>query len=426
MKAPASKNLRDLAFFGGVPICAEAWPLWPPISNDRDLVDRLARVLRSRQWTIRCHGDGESQLHEAEATWASRCGVQFALGVSSGSVALELSLRALQITAGDEVIVPSVGWYATAAAVCKTGATPVFADVDLKTSCMDAKSAREKITSRTKAIIVVHLHSGIAAMNEFERLSNSTGIPLIEDAAQAAGGKYLGRNVGSFGVFGCFSFNQEKQLAIGEGGAIVTNRRDYYESVFALRTDGYLPKSKSSPYFVANPKIMGGNAVMSEFAAAIWHAQAKDFDEQNLIRNRIGSQLSDVISETGIAIPLESSTGTDLRPWYEFGFRITHSDLAKWPLKLQAEVLSAELGIDVHPTDEPVQTCGQLGAIDWGNAPPVAIELTNRLLVFHHRFLLEERVTSAVPAALRKVSKVAETVSDIDSVVALKKEKLNG
>ncbi|MDD4019446.1 MAG: DegT/DnrJ/EryC1/StrS family aminotransferase [Kiritimatiellae bacterium] len=175
---------------------------------------------------------------EFEKKFAPYCGVKFAAGTSSGTSALHLALRALDIGPGDEVIVPAMTFVATAAAVAYSGAKPVFVDVD-NTCTMDAAKVEAAITPRTKAILPVHLYGQCADMDPILAIAEKHGIPVVEDCAQAHGAEYKGRRAGSMGSVGCFSFYPGKNLgAYGEGGAVVTNREEIDKMVRVLRDWG--------------------------------------------------------------------------------------------------------------------------------------------------------------------------------------------
>ena len=164
-----------------------------------------------------------------EKAFAEYLEVKHAMTTSSCTGALHLALVALGIGKGDEVIVPDMSWIATASAVCYTGAKPVFADVLPYTWCIDQQSIREKITSRTKAIIPVHLYGHPADMGDIEDIADEHNLWIVEDAAPALGAKYQGVKVGSWGTFGCFSFQGAKMVSTGEGGMLVTSNTELYE-----------------------------------------------------------------------------------------------------------------------------------------------------------------------------------------------------
>ena len=180
---------------------------------------------------------------EFEQAFAAYCGVKEAIAVDSGTAALHLALLALGIGRGDEVIVPTNTFIATAAAVHVVGACPVFVDADSQTWQMDLRAVERAISPRCRAIIGVHLYGQPLEMDELQRICRDNRLELIEDAAQAHGARHGDRRVGGFGTVACFSFYPGKNLgAFGDGGAITTNQSDLAERLRSLRNHGRLTK----------------------------------------------------------------------------------------------------------------------------------------------------------------------------------------
>jgi dTDP-4-amino-4,6-dideoxygalactose transaminase len=178
----------------------------------------VAGVFETTQFVL---GD---QVASFERDFATYCGVKHAIGVNSGTSALHLALLAAGVGAGDEVITVSFTFVATVSAICYSGATPVFVDIEPRSFTMDPAQLEKAITAKTKAIIPVHLYGQMANMDAIMEIANRRGIPVIEDACQAHGAEYKGKRAGSIGLSGCFSFYPGKNLgAAGEGGMIVTN-----------------------------------------------------------------------------------------------------------------------------------------------------------------------------------------------------------
>lgn len=199
----------------------------------RDVLKAATRVLDSGHFIL---GPEVTAFERefAKATKAAHC-----IGLSSGTQALEVALEAAGIGPGDEVIVPSFTFIATAFAVSYLGATPVFADVDARTLTLDPASVKAKITAKTKAVLPVHLFGWPAEMEPFQALTRKKGLRLIEDCAQAFGTLYRGRPVGALGDVGCFSFYPTKNLgAAGDAGAVVTNDAALLEACQVLRNIG--------------------------------------------------------------------------------------------------------------------------------------------------------------------------------------------
>ncbi|MBN1404572.1 MAG: aminotransferase class I/II-fold pyridoxal phosphate-dependent enzyme [Opitutales bacterium] len=180
-------------------------------------------------------------LSSFESAFAKYVGVKYALATSSGTGALHLSLAALGIGPGDEVIVPDITWVATANAVLYVGATPIFADIDRDTWLVDPASIEAKVTPRTKAIMVVHLYGHACDMDRIGAIARKHDLHIVEDAAPSIGAQYKGRHTGSFGSFACFSFQGAKLSVTGEGGMLLTNDDRLYERAYEIWNQGRNP-----------------------------------------------------------------------------------------------------------------------------------------------------------------------------------------
>jgi dTDP-4-amino-4,6-dideoxygalactose transaminase len=217
---------------------------------------------------------------ETEA--AAALGTKHSVGVANGTDALVLALRALEIGAGDEVICPAYTFYATAEAIGAVGATPVFADIDDETYCLDLDSVRERITGRTKAIMPVHLFGHVADMDAINALAKERGLAVIEDSAQAWGATYKGRRAGSMGDAATFSFFPTKNLpCFGDGGLVATGRDDLHDMVRQLRFHG----SKDKVTFTH----IGYNSRLDEIQAAILRILMQHVDSWNAHRRQVAA-----------------------------------------------------------------------------------------------------------------------------------------
>ena len=216
-----------------------------------------------------------------ETAFAKSHGVQHAIATSSCTAALHLSLTALGIGPGDEVIVPTFTWVATANAVLYCGATPVFVDIDPATYNIDPSKIPAAITGRTKAVIAVHLF-GLCA--DIDALADSAGrLPILEDAACAAGAAYHGQTAGSLGRVGCFSFHPRKSITTGEGGMVTTNDEQIAELVNRLRNHGASVAEEQrhhgpQPYLLPEFNLLGFNYRMTDLQGAIGLVQLAKLD----------------------------------------------------------------------------------------------------------------------------------------------------
>jgi dTDP-4-amino-4,6-dideoxygalactose transaminase len=220
----------------------------------------LLAVVRSQHFIL---GPAVEQF---ETALAAHLGIEHVVGVASGTDALHLSLRALDVGPGDEVVTTAFSFFATAGTIALTGARPVFADIDPRTFNLAPASVEERITPRTKAIVVVHLFGQCAAMGEIGDIGRRHGLPVIEDAAQAIGATCEGRPAGGMGVAGCLSFFPSKNLgAFGDGGAVVTRDAEVARKVRRLRAHG------SEPKYVHH--LVGTNSRLDAIQAAVLRAK---------------------------------------------------------------------------------------------------------------------------------------------------------
>jgi dTDP-4-amino-4,6-dideoxygalactose transaminase len=197
----------------------------------------LARVLASGQVVL------GPEVAALEDEVASYCGASHGVGCGSGTDALSLALHALDVGPGDEVILPAFTFFATAGSVCRTGARPVFVDIDPATWNIDPTQVENKVTSRTRAVLVVHLFGQCADMTSLWQVAERHGLPIIEDAAQSLGAEYQGKRAGSLGAVGCLSFYPTKNLgAYGDAGMTVTSDPELAARMTCLRVHGMEPK----------------------------------------------------------------------------------------------------------------------------------------------------------------------------------------
>jgi perosamine synthetase len=218
------------------------------------------------------------KVREFEEKWSSFTGAEHSIAVTSCTTALHLSLAALGLQPGDEVIVPAFTWIATANVVEHLGGKVVFCDIDLNTFNIDIEQLAKKVTSKTKAIIPVHLFGLAAEMNEINKVANQYGLWVVEDAACGFGSRYYGRHVGTLGNIGCFSFHPRKAITTGEGGMITTNDATLAERLRRLRDHGAAMSDLqrhlgARPYLLADHPDAGYNQRMTDLQAALGAAQ---------------------------------------------------------------------------------------------------------------------------------------------------------
>ena len=273
-----------------------------------DVRQAIDEVLDSMQLTI------GPNVRAFDQEWAEYCGTAHAIGVGSGTDALQLAIRACGVSSGDEVITVSHTFFATVEAIVYANARPILVDVDERTMLMDIGSVASRITPRTKAIIPVHLYGRTVDLRPLRQLAQDRGITIIEDAAQAHGARLDdGKRAGTGGRVNCFSFYCSKNLgAYGEAGSITTNDEKLADDLRALREHG-----QSTRYY--HP-IVGYNARLDEIQAAILRIKLRHLDEWNARRQAIAARYNELLAATDIITPEIPSGGRHV--FYCYAIRV--------------------------------------------------------------------------------------------------------
>ena len=248
----------------------------------------IERVLESQRFVL---GD---EVRRLESSVAAYCQAKHAVGCASGSDALLLALMALDIKAGDEVVTTPFSFFATGSCIARLGARPVFVDVDRATYNIDVSQVADAITSRTRAIIPVHIYGQCAEMDPLLALGERHGIPIVEDAAQAIGATERGRRAGSMGAVGCFSFYPTKNLGgAGDGGIVTTNDEQLDQRLRRLRTHGGITEYMHTE--------VGINSRLDELQAAVLNVKLPHLDEWSDGRAQRAAVYSQLISEADLS-----------------------------------------------------------------------------------------------------------------------------
>ncbi len=261
------------------------------IAECREEIDAaVARILDYRSF---CLGP---DVDAFESEFADYLGVEHVVGCNSGTSALHLAMKVLDIGPGDEVIIPPMTFVATAWAVSYVGATPVFADIDPETWCLDPGKVEAAITPRTKAVIPVHLYGHPADVDAISSICEPRGIAVVEDAAQAHGALYKGRKAGSIADLSCFSFYPGKNLgACGEGGALIARNPEHAARARALRNHGSIER-----YYHDE---VGFNYRMEGIQAAVLRVKLKRLEDWIEKRNAIARDYLEAWADSGIGLP---------------------------------------------------------------------------------------------------------------------------
>jgi perosamine synthetase len=285
---------------------------------DKEEIEAATEVLKSGILTEKS-GMGPRTL-EFEKEYARYVGARHAVATTSGTSALHSALAIAGVKSGDEVVVPSFTFHATAEVVLMCGAEPVFADIDPETYTITADTVEAVMTRNTKVILPVHLYGLPADLDPLKKLAHERGVTLIEDAAQAHGAEYNGSKIGSIGDMTCFSFYAGKNMTTGEGGMITTNDDDHSEKLRMMRTHG-----EHRPYW---PVMVGNNYRMNELLAAIGLVQLRKLPNFLERRRKNAHFLSEKVGILGKVIPPRE---TDIRrhAWYLYTLRLRGANAGK-------------------------------------------------------------------------------------------------
>lgn len=292
-------------------------PINAPKIDEKE-VEAVAKVLRSGILTGRVEGGPMVKKFESEFSKFVR--TKYAVAVNSGTAALHLSLLAANVGFGDEVIVPSFTFIATAEAAVLAGAKPVFVDINPNTYNIDPEKIEEAITSRTKALIAVDLYGLPADMKPISEIALKHGLTLIEDAAQAHGASYKGKPAGSYADIACWSFYASKNMTTGEGGMITTNNAEYAEKIRCMRAHGEKEEYMSS--------MIGHNYRMPEMEAAIGCIQLSKLPSFLEKRRRNAEELTKNLGENEtLQLPIEPKGFKS--SWYLYTVRLKNAEATK-------------------------------------------------------------------------------------------------
>jgi len=314
--------MGKLAIHGGDPVRTAPWPTYPVRGEDE--VEAAARVVRGGGLAAH-HGTPYQAVERFEEAFAAYNGVPHCVGTSNGTTALHVALAAAGVGAGDEVIVPAYTFMATATCVLQQMAVPVFADIEPDTLGLDPDCVRRAITPRTKAIIPVHMNGYPCDMDALMAVAHDHRLFVVEDCSHAHGATHRGRKVGTIGDVGAFSFQQKKNLSLGEGGALITA-----DEGIAERSRGFRSWGHDVP--------MTYNYRMSEIHAAIGQVRVAKLDAMNAQRVRNAAYLDEHLVGLAGLHPLTRREGTT-GVYYNY---IVQHDADAWGVSRQAVVSAVQ------------------------------------------------------------------------------------
>lgn len=319
----------------------------------REVMEEIERVFDSQKFIL---GDN---VHAFEQELARYLGSGYAVGVSSGTDALLVSLMALGVGPGDEVIVPAFTFFATAGTVARLGAVPVFADIEPDTFNISVTSVREKVTSKTRAIIPVHLYGQCADMDALSDVAREYHLVIVEDACQAIGARFGGRAAGTMGELGAFSFFPTKNLGAAGDAGLVTAQDDHLAKRLSdLRVHGMRPRYYHSE--------IGGNFRLDDVQAAVLRVKLRHLDEWNKKRRAIADRYRELLSDTEkrgrIALPREKEGRFHV--YHQFVVRVQNRDAVRE--KMSKEGIGTEI---YYPVPLHLQECFAALGVRHGDLP---------------------------------------------------------
>ena len=334
--------MSELALFGGSKAKQKPFPLWP--QYDENERRALNEVLESRVWW---RTPGTKTL-EFEQSFARYHGARHGIAVTNGTAALEVTMAALDIGPGDEVIVPNFTFVATASAVLFANALPVLVDVDPETYCLDPALTQTAITPRTKAIIAVHMGGHPADLDALQQIARKRGVHLIEDSAHAHGSEWQGKKIGTFGTAATFSFQSSKLITAGEGGIIISNDDAFERQARSIHDCGRMPGEWFYSHF-----IYGSNYRLSEWQGAILNVQLGRLESQTLHRHQNGRLLDKLFSGIPGITPQKWDTRCTRNGQYAYIFHIDAKEFAGISTENFIAALNAE-GIPTQASYPPL------------------------------------------------------------------------
>lgn len=349
-----------------------------------ELLGVVERVAHSGAFT------GGAEVEAFEAEFAEYCGTAHAIGVSSGTEAIVLALRAMGIGAGDEVIVPSNSFIATAEGVSLAGATPVLVDVDPETHLITAAGVAAAIGPKVRAVIPVHLMGSTVDMKALLEVTEPAGLKVIEDTAQAHGAWIDGRRAGSWGDMGCFSFYPTKNLGgWGDGGGIVTDDAELADRVRLLRSHGESPRY--------HHRIVGTTARLDALQAALLRVKLRRLDAANDARRRLGAALRDGLEGTSVELPAAATANGD-HVYHLFIVRTKERDALRAHLDVHGVGNAVHYPFPIHRTE----AYAELGMSD--GSLPVSERLAEEILTLPLFPTMSDQDVSRIVAAVRAFS----------------------
>jgi dTDP-4-amino-4,6-dideoxygalactose transaminase len=334
--------MAELALNGGKRTKQKAFPIWPQFDEKEHKA--LQEVLESRIWW---RTPGTKTL-EFEKEFARFHGARHGIAVTNGTAAIEVSMSALGVGPGDEVIIPDFTFVATASAVLYAGALPITVDVSPETHCLDSQLAEAAVTPRTRAIIAVHMGGHPADLDALGALAKRKGIALIEDSSHAHATEWKGQRIGAFGTAGTFSFQSSKLMTAGEGGIIITNDDAFERQARSVHDCGRMPGEWFYSHY-----INGSNYRLSEWQGAVLSAQLTRLDAQTKRRHQNARLLDKLLVQIPGITPQKLDGRCTRNGQYAYIFHVQSKEFAGIGTERLVQAMIAE-GIPNQASYPPI------------------------------------------------------------------------
>ncbi len=412
--------MANLALFGGKPVIDKPFPAWPIYGKEEE--EALLRVLKSQQWC----SIGGKEVASFEKEFGEFQGVKNVICTNSGHDALKYSIRASGLGPGDEIIIPTYTFIASASSILESLAIPVPVDVEPDTFLISPDSVESAITEFTKAIMPVHLGGMPPDMDRLSEIAEKHNLLIIEDAAQAWGAKWKGKGIGAYRDIGGVSFQASKNINSGEGGAILTNNDDFAAIARSIINCGREPDKLWYAHY-----RLGGNSRMTEFQGALLRAQLSRYPQQHNLRESNALYLSSMLENIPGIKPNKRDSRIDTMPYHFYIFRFFSDEFNgikkdEFIKALQAEGVPCHGGYSMCIHEMPVMTEKKFfknefpltyhlynRKIDYKQMKfPVAEDASkNKAIWFKQNLLLADRQTiSKIPEAIEKIYRNSDEI----------------
>ncbi|HOA38374.1 MAG TPA: DegT/DnrJ/EryC1/StrS family aminotransferase [Flavihumibacter sp.] len=306
------QNSRKLAILGGTPVRQKEWPKWPSMIVDENMLTAITETTKSGNWS-RINNMQNGTVARFERAYAALMGTRYCVGTGSGTQALSTCVEAMGIGPGDEVITSPYTDFGSVSAIIGSRALAVLADLDADSFQLDPADVERKITQNTRAIMPVHIMGSACDMQAIMAIAKKHNLLVIEDACQANFAKYQGRQLGTMGHLGCFSFQASKQIACGEGGAVIGNDEALMEKVYTVQNHGTNRKG-------ANVTI-GPKYRMNELEGSILLAQLDKAYDRFTLRNKNAAYLTEKLKGLNGLTPQKQYPGAESSGYYLYALR---------------------------------------------------------------------------------------------------------